>query len=48
MGKGLIKPNPSKTVVFVIYEGKNTWNNLLTVLQQHAGSPKGLTTLKIT
>ena len=44
----LVKPNSSKkTVVFAIYEGKDTPNNLLTVLQQHADSLKELTTLKV-
>ena len=44
----LVKPNSSKkTVVFAIYEGKDTRNNLLTVLQQHADSLKELTTLKV-
>ena len=44
----VIKPNSSKiTVVFVIYEGKDTRNNLQTVLQQHADSLRELTALKI-
>ena len=44
----VIKPNSSKkTVVFVIYEGKDTRNNLQTVLQQHADSLNELTALKI-
>ena len=44
----VIKPNSSrKTVVFVIYKGKDTRNNLQTVLQQHADSLRELTALKI-
>ena len=44
----LVKPNSSKkTVVFAIYEGKDTRNKLLTVFQQHADSLKELTTLKV-
>ena len=35
-----------KTVVFVIYEGKDTMNNLQTVLQQHANSLREITALK--
>ena len=44
----LVKPNSSKkTVVFAIYEGKDTRNNLLTVLQQHAQIITGNTNLII-
>ena len=44
----LVKHNSSKKpVVFVIYEGKDTRNNLLTVLQKHAESLKELTPLKV-
>ena len=42
----LVKPNSSKKTV-VSYEGKDTRNSLLTVLQQHADSLKELTTLKV-
>ena len=44
----VIKPNSSKkTVVFAIYEGKGTRNNLQTVLQHHADSLRELTALKL-
>ena len=36
-----------KTVLFVLYEGKDTRNNLYTVLQKHAESLKQLTSLNI-
>jgi len=44
----VIKPNSSKkTVVFPIYEGKDTRNNFQTVLQHHADSLRELTALKL-
>ena len=44
----VIKPNLSKkTVVFAIYEGKDTRNNLQTVLRPHADSLRELTALKL-
>ena len=44
----VIKPNSSKTtVVFVIYEGKDTRNNLQTVLQHHADSLRELAASKL-
>ena len=44
----VIKPNSSKkTVVFAIYEGKDTRNNLQTLLLPHADSLRELTALKL-